>query len=80
MDRLYRSIDNRIIAGVAGGIGEFYNIDPTIIRIVWAVITIIPPITFFSILAYILAWILIPEEGKGPGAGTPKPRTEEPRT
>jgi phage shock protein PspC (stress-responsive transcriptional regulator) len=56
---LYRSRDNRIIAGVAGGLGEYFAIDPVIIRIIFAVL-------FFAngagILIYILLWVIIPEE------------------
>ncbi|MDI6720149.1 MAG: PspC domain-containing protein [Methanomicrobiales archaeon] len=66
MKRLYRSIDDRIIAGVAGGIGEYYEIDPTLIRLAWVVLTVI---TGFipGIVAYILAWLIVPEEGEAPG-------------
>ena len=55
--RLYRSRDNRVIAGVCGGVAEYFNIDPTIIRIIWVVIGL----TYGAgILAYILASIIIP--------------------
>ncbi|MCK5043429.1 PspC domain-containing protein [Candidatus Pacearchaeota archaeon] len=57
--KLYRSKKNRIIGGVCGGIGEYLKIDPTIIRIIWA-------ISIFGfgagILVYLLAWIIIPEK------------------
>ena len=59
MKRLFRSRKNRIIAGVCGGIGEYLDIDPVLIRIVWVVLTIFGGM---SILAYIIAWILIPDE------------------
>lgn len=56
--RLYRSVVNRRIAGICGGIAEHFNVDPLIVRLVW----------FFSIFAhgiglfaYIAAWIIIPE-------------------
>jgi phage shock protein PspC (stress-responsive transcriptional regulator) len=57
--KLYRSRKNRIIAGVCGGIGEYFGIDPTIIRLLWVLVT------FFGgwgILAYIVFWIIIPEK------------------
>lgn len=56
--RLYRSYSNRMICGVCGGIGEFFHIDPTIVRLVWVLLSIPGP----GILAYILASIIIPTE------------------
>jgi len=54
--RLYRSRSNRWIAGVCGGIGEYFNIDPTIIRIL---AIIIPG---FGWVAYLICVIVIPSE------------------
>jgi Putative stress-responsive transcriptional regulator len=56
--RLYRSINDRIIAGVCGGIGEYFNVDPNIIRIIWLLVGL----TGTGIIAYLLAWVIIPEE------------------
>lgn len=56
--RLIRSSKNKMIAGVCGGIGEYMNVDPTIIRLVWALFAL----TGTGIIAYILAWIIIPEK------------------
>ncbi|MGE5424118.1 MAG: PspC domain-containing protein [Syntrophothermus sp.] len=57
--RLFRSRKDRIIGGVCGGLGNYLNMDPVIVRVVWA-------IAFFAfgagLLAYIAAWIIIPEE------------------
>jgi len=57
--RLYRSRPDRVLGGVCGGIGKYFNIDPVLVRVVWAV-------SFFAggvgLLAYIIAWIIIPEE------------------
>jgi len=58
--RLFRSNKNKVIAGVCGGIGEYLGTDPTIIRLLWVVITIFSGF-FIGILAYIIAWIIIPE-------------------
>jgi len=58
--RLYRSKKQRMIAGVCGGIAEYINTDPTIIRLLWAILTILTGF-FPGILAYLLAWIIIPE-------------------
>lgn len=56
--KLYRSRKNKKIAGICGGIGEYFDIDPNLVRIIAAFICLTPP----GILAYIVAWIIIPEE------------------
>jgi phage shock protein C len=56
--RLYRSKKDRMIGGVCGGIAEYFKIDPTIIRI----LAIIIALTYGTgLLAYLIAWIIIPE-------------------
>ena len=59
MKRLYRSRTNRVIAGVCGGIAEYSNIDPTVIRLLWLLVSLI---WGAGIVAYIIALIIIPEE------------------
>jgi phage shock protein PspC (stress-responsive transcriptional regulator) len=59
MKRLYRSKTNKIIAGVCGGIAEYFNIDPTIVRLLWLLFSLI---WGTGLVAYIIAWIIIPEE------------------
>jgi phage shock protein PspC (stress-responsive transcriptional regulator) len=49
-----------MLGGVCGGLGEHIDVDPTMIRVVWAVVTLLTIGT--GLLAYIIAWILIPEE------------------
>ncbi|RXA16802.1 PspC domain-containing protein [Methanosarcina sp. MSH10X1] len=61
MNRLYRSKRNRIIAGVCGGIGEYFKLDPTLIRLLWLLISIVSA-GAGGLVAYIIAWIIIPEE------------------
>ncbi len=57
--RLYRSDTNKMIAGVCGGIGEYFNVDPTLIRLAWVLISF--PFAFFGgVFAYIIAAIIIP--------------------
>lgn len=59
MKRLYRSADDKILGGVCGGIGEYLKIDPVIIRILWVIFAL----AYGSgILAYIIAWIIIPKK------------------
>tara|TARA_Y100000310_G_C20612884_1_gene778961 strand:+ start:231 stop:437 length:207 start_codon:yes stop_codon:yes gene_type:complete len=58
--RLLRSKKDRRIAGVCGGLGRYFKIDSTIVRLAWIVFSLISLGT--GILAYIIAWIIIPEE------------------
>lgn len=60
MKRLYRSNTNKVIAGVCGGIGEYFDIDPVIIRLIWILFLFIGA----GIFAYIIAWIVIPRSQK----------------
>ena len=55
--KLYKSRKNRILAGVCGGIGEYLNLDPTIIRLVWVFFGLVYGV---GVLAYIIVWLLIP--------------------
>ena len=62
MKRLYRSAKNKIIAGVCGGIGEYFGMDPVIVRLVWVIFAVL---SFgFGIPAYLIAWIIIPRNPK----------------
>jgi phage shock protein C len=56
--RLYKSEDNRVLAGVCGGIGEYFNIDPTLIRLAWIIFCALGG---SGVLAYIIAAIIVPE-------------------
>ena len=57
MKRLYRSNTDRMIAGVCGGIGEYFNIDPTLVRLAWAIFGCCGGA---GIIAYVIAAIIIP--------------------
>jgi phage shock protein PspC (stress-responsive transcriptional regulator) len=57
--KLYRSRDNKVLFGVCGGIGKYFNTDPTIIRILWVLFTLIWGV---GLLAYLIAILIIPEE------------------
>jgi phage shock protein C len=61
--RLYLSETNKKIGGVCGGIGEYFNIDPTLIRLAW-VILIFAGGT--GLLAYFVAWAIIPRRPSYP--------------
>lgn len=68
MKELKRSRTNRMIAGVCGGIGEYFEIDPTVVRLVWVVVTVLT--SGIGILAYLLAVLVVPEEAP-PATETP---------
>ncbi|HSC36010.1 MAG TPA: PspC domain-containing protein [Thermodesulfobacteriota bacterium] len=57
--KLHRSRTDRMIAGICGGLGEMYSVDPTIIRLVFALVALFTVGT--ALLVYILGWIIIPE-------------------
>ncbi len=66
--RLYRSRTDTVLGGVAAGLAHYLNADPALVRIAWAILV---PITGgAAFLAYIVAWIVVPEE-PAPAAGTP---------
>ena len=57
--RLYKSEDNRVLCGVCGGVGEFFEIDPTIVRLIWAILVIFAGM---GLWIYILAAIIMPRQ------------------
>lgn len=59
--RLTRSITNRKVAGVCGGIAEYLSVDSTVVRLVWVVLTIVPGAIVFGALAYVVAWFIMPD-------------------
>lgn len=56
--KLYRSRENAMLAGVCGGIGEYFDIDPTLVRLAWVVLGFCGGV---GIWAYIIAAIIIPQ-------------------
>ena len=60
--KLYRSRRNRIFLGICGGIGEYFGIDPTVVRVLWAVVSLL---WGFGILLYIACMIIIPRKPSG---------------
>ena len=59
MKRLYRSRTERQLGGVAGGLAQYFSIDPSLVRLLWVIVGLWAG---FGLLAYIIAWIIIPEE------------------
>lgn len=66
---LRRSRTNRQIAGVVGGLAERFGVDPTLLRVIYVVGSIVSA-AFPGVLVYVLLWLLIPEadDVAGPGA------------
>ena len=56
--RLYRSMNNKMIAGVCGGVAEYFGLDPALVRLGWIVFCALGG---SGILAYIIAAIVIPK-------------------
>lgn len=59
---LRRSRSNRMIAGVVGGLADYFGLDPTLARIFYVLVSIFSA-AFPGILVYILLWILVPQDG-----------------
>lgn len=57
--RLYRNPNGKVIGGVCTGLGDYFSIDYTIIRLVWLLLILFGGL---GLLAYIIAWIIIPEK------------------
>jgi phage shock protein C len=59
--RLYRSRSDRMIAGVCGGLGHYFGIDPTLVRLAFVILALAG---MSGGLAYIILWLVVPEEPK----------------
>ena len=58
--RLRRSISDVKVAGVCGGIAEYFGVDATLVRLAWALLTIFPGAIVLGVLAYLIAWAVMP--------------------
>jgi phage shock protein C len=56
--RLYRSRNDRTVAGVCAGIAEYYGWDPTMVRVAWVILTLLGG---SGILLYLIMWLVMPE-------------------
>ena len=79
-DRLYRSVDDRMLAGVAGGVAERLDADPSIIRVVWALLVVLTGGLAF--VAYLIMAVVVPEapnDGRRiRPCGSPRPTRRRP--
>ena len=73
-ERLYRSRDDRMLAGVAGGLAEIWGADPSLVRIVWALLVVLTG--GLALLVYVIMAIVVPEGDGGSGVSgeSPEPR------
>ena len=56
--KLYRNTNDKMIAGVCSGLAEYINVDPTIVRLIWALVAL----SGAGVVAYLIAAIIIPEK------------------
>ncbi|MCH8026988.1 MAG: PspC domain-containing protein [candidate division Zixibacteria bacterium] len=61
--RLYRSNTSRMLGGVCGGMGEYFDVDPTVVRVIAVILGLAS--AGWAVIAYIIGWIIIPEELPG---------------
>lgn len=67
--RLYRSRSERMLAGICAGLAHYANLDPTVMRVIFVLVTLATGLAA-GIIAYIALWVVIPEE---PGTVPPTP-------
>jgi phage shock protein C len=59
--KLYKSKDNKIFCGVIGGVGEYFDIDPVLLRVVWLLIVVFTGF-FPGLIAYFVACLIVPKK------------------
>jgi phage shock protein PspC (stress-responsive transcriptional regulator) len=69
--RLRRSTRDRQIAGVCGGMAEYFETDPTLVRLIWVVLSIFGGAIIGGVIAYALAWLVIPNAEPVPMSADP---------
>jgi len=57
--RLYKTGNNKMIGGVCNGLAEYFDVDPTIIRLIWVIFIFCGG---GGLLAYLIAWIILPDK------------------
>lgn len=57
--KLYRSTDDRWLAGVCGGLAKYFNVDPTLVRVIFVVLALIG---LGGVIIYLVLWVIIPPE------------------
>ena len=64
--RLFRSRSDKVIAGVCGGLGRYFDIDPVLLRVSWVLLLLL---FGTGLLAYLIAWLIMPPEPEEPELG-----------
>ena len=64
MKRIYKSKTNKVFAGVIGGLGEYFDMDPTLLRLAYLLLAILTAV-FPALLAYLIACIIVPNRPEG---------------
>jgi len=59
---LMRPRDGRMLAGVCAGVADYFGLDVTLVRVIWAVVSVITGGA--GVLAYLVAWVIIPDDGQ----------------
>ncbi|HLA03706.1 MAG TPA: PspC domain-containing protein [Patescibacteria group bacterium] len=59
--KIYRSKKNKVFAGICGGVGEYFNIDPVLVRLIW-ILVVVATGFFPGVLAYIIAIFSVPKK------------------
>lgn len=62
MKKLYRSESDRKIAGICGGLGEYFNVDPTVWRVIFVILLL--PGGIPGLVPYLILWLIIPSESE----------------
>jgi phage shock protein PspC (stress-responsive transcriptional regulator) len=60
--RLRRSTQDRRIAGVCGGLAEYFGVDATAVRVAVVILAIYPGAVIFGVIAYVVAWVIVPTD------------------
>jgi phage shock protein C len=63
MKKLYRSHTNKMIAGIIGGVGEYLDMDATVLRLAYILIAVVTGV-IPAVLAYLIAWAIVPEHSE----------------
>lgn len=67
--KLYRSVNDKKVCGVCSGVAKYFNLDPTLVRIIYAVLLVFSSVVPLTILYFVLAFV-IPEEPTDNGNNT----------
>ena len=71
--RLERSVVDRQVAGVCGGLGVYLGLDAALVRVLWIVLTIVPGAILLGLVVYVAAWLIVPEAAPdGPTVNRPR--------